>query len=461
MDVAERLAERILSAQGSDFPEAAVQRAKMAIMDAIGVTLAGANSEPVMRLKTAVLGTDVAGPSLLFGERNRIPSLDAALINGAALHALDFDDFNAAMGSHPSAPLVPALLALGETCGASGQAFVEAYLVGFETETRIARAVNFHHLEKGWHPSSTLGVFGAAGACCRLIGLDRKATANALAIAVSLASGVRANFGTMTKPLHIGHCARNGLMAALLAQNGFTANPRAFEHDHGFLNVFNGAGTFDIERMFEPWWMPPQILNPGVVIKQHPCCVSAHAPIDAALALMAERGLKADSVAAIEARCHPRRLAHTDRPRPRTTLDARFSIQYCLARAILDGHLRLEHFDGNAHRDYRVRNLMGRIRLVALGEDEQIALKSDFAAVVTFVTQAGERFERRIERPVGYSADDPLPPASELTKFEDCAGRILTPAAVRRLATVLESLESIAAVSEITTIVADGLARQN
>src|SRR5205814_1903781 len=155
---------------------------------------------------------------------------DAALVNGTAAHALDFDDVSNSLGGHPSAPILPAIFALGEVLDrpekpVGGRDFITAYVAGFETETRIARGVHFHHYEKGWHPTATLGVFGAAAASCHLLGLDRAKTAQALAIAASLASGIKANFGTMTKPLHVGHTARNGLFAALLARDGFTANP--------------------------------------------------------------------------------------------------------------------------------------------------------------------------------------------------------------------------------------------
>src|SRR5580704_19501924 len=159
----------------------------------------------------------------------RAPPLIATLINGTAAHALDFDDVSNSLGGHPSAPIVPALFALADQGDCTGQAFIAAYVAGFETETRIARGVHFHHYEKGWHPTATLGVFGATAACCHLMRLTAAQTAQALAIAASFASGIKANFGTMTKPLHVGHTTRNGLFATLLAQGGFTANNAAME----------------------------------------------------------------------------------------------------------------------------------------------------------------------------------------------------------------------------------------
>src|SRR3954454_20470987 len=286
------IAERIGHIAYFDLPPEAVYWAKTAILDTVGVTLAGA-AEPCTQIVARVLaaGTGAgSGECLIFGTDRRAAPLDAALINGTAAHALDFDDVSNSMGEHPSEPIVPVLFTSGEILDSTGREFIAAYVAGFETETRIGRGVNLHHYEKGWHPTATLGVFGAAAACCHLMGLDRAKTAQALAIAASLASGIKANFGTMTKPLHIGHTARNGLFAALLARDGFTANPGALEHRQGFLHVFNGAGNFNADAILADWGRPYDLVSPGIGIKQHPCCGSTHPAVDAMLALRAEYG---------------------------------------------------------------------------------------------------------------------------------------------------------------------------
>jgi len=240
MTIAAELARRIGAIAFDQLPPEAVAWAKVGILDTVGVTLAGAG-ESCARIVSGVAAHS-AGPALLFGSRRCVAPLDAALINGTAAHALDFDDCSNSMGGHPSAPVLPALFALAGTRKVSGREFLAAYIAGFETETRIARGVNFYHYEKGWHPTATLGTFGAAAASAHLLRLDARRTATALGLAASLASGLKANFGTMTKPLHVGHAARNGLMAALLAADGFTASEDAFEHAQGFFLVFNGAG---------------------------------------------------------------------------------------------------------------------------------------------------------------------------------------------------------------------------
>ena len=300
MTIAEALAERIAGVRYDDLPAPALHWAKVAILDTVGCTLAG-SAEPCARIADRVVtGGASSGPSLIFGTDRRAAPLDAALINGTAAHALDYDDVSNSMGGHPSAPLLPALFALAETRNTDGRAFLAAFVTGFETETRIGRGVNFHHYEKGWHPTATLGVFGATAACCHLLGLPQEQTAVALGLAASFASGVKANFGTMTKPLHVGHCSRNGLLAALLAADGFTANPGAFEHKQGFLAVFNGAGNFNADAILRDWGAPWDIVEPSVGIKQYPCCGSTHSAVDAMLMLVREHDLTPAMVARVE-----------------------------------------------------------------------------------------------------------------------------------------------------------------
>ena len=162
----------------------------------------------------------------MFGTSHRTSALDATLINGTASHALDYDDVSGVLGGHHSAPVTAPIFALGEQLKVSGRQALAAYIIGVETEVRLSRAVNFHHYDKGWHPTATLGTFGAAAAAAHLLGLDVARTAKALALAASFACGIKANFGTMTKPLHVGHVGRNGLFAALIAERGFESEPR-------------------------------------------------------------------------------------------------------------------------------------------------------------------------------------------------------------------------------------------
>src|SRR5499427_1136945 len=253
MTIATELARRIRAFTYDGLPDAALERAKTGILDTVGVTLAG-SVEPCAQIMLRVC--TATGPALVFGSAQRVSVTDAALVNGTASHALDFDDCSNTLGGHPSVPILPGLV---------------AYVAGFETETRIARAVNFHHYDKGWHPTATLGIFGATAAASRLLELTQDQTATALAIAASFSSGLKANFGTMTKPLHVGHCSRNGAMAALLAREGFTASADVFEHRQGFFEVFNGAGNYVADAVLRDWAEPFDIVTPGIAIKRYPC----------------------------------------------------------------------------------------------------------------------------------------------------------------------------------------------
>ena len=201
------LAQRVHAFEKGRLTKASIVQAKACILDTIGVILAGF-PEPCTRILLKTPGVATApGPALIFGSARRTSALDAALVNGTASHALDFDDFSSIMHGHHSVPLVSTLLALAEERGGTGEDVIAAYVIGVEVEIRLARAVSSHHYDKGWHSTSTLGVFGAAAAACHLIKLDLASTTMALGIAASLASGLNANFGTMTKPLHVGQAA--------------------------------------------------------------------------------------------------------------------------------------------------------------------------------------------------------------------------------------------------------------
>ena len=457
--IIEGIAERIGHISYGDLPQEAVRWAKAAILDTVGVTLAGA-AEPCTQIVARVLAAGAGqtnGGCLIFGTANRAAPLDAALINGTAAHALDFDDVSNSMGGHPSAPVVPALFALGEILDCTGRDFIAAYVAGFETEARIGRGVNLHHYEKGWHPTATLGVFGAAAACCHLMGLDRAKTAQALAIAASLAAGIKANFGTMTKPLHVGHTARSGLFAATLAREGFTSNDAALEHRQGFLLVFNGAGNFDADAILADWGRPYDIVHPGVGIKQHPCCGSTHPAVDAMLALRAGHdpghGIVPGKVARIDSWTHPRRLAHTDRPDPQSGLDAKFSVQYCLARALLDGHIVLEHFEGEAFRDPAVRALMRRIHASPFPETVEGG-GEPLGAELRITFDDGRTVATRVERALGRGADNPLPDEALHAKFVNCAGRALPAARVERLRQSLSRLDEAGSLRDVVAAIA-------
>jgi len=459
MSLARQLAERITALHYEDLPPEAVYWSRIAVMDTVGVMLAGA-IEAAPRILEDVLGLHAgSGPSLIFGTRRRASALDAALVNGTAAHALDFDNTADLMGGHVSATLVPALLAAAEAFGASGREVLLAHAAGFETGARIGSAVNYYHTEKGWHPTATLGVFAVAAACARLLKLSVAETETALALSTSLAAGTKANFGTMTKPLHAGQCARGGLMAVLLARKGFTANPGAFEHKQGFFNVFNGAGNYDASRILEGWGAPFDIVAPGASYKQYPCCYSTHAAVEAALNLVREHGtFDAPAVARVDSWTPARGLAHTDRPDPHNALEAKFSVQYCVARALLHGKVVLEHFESDACYDPALRVLLPRVHAAASAK-QYAPSDNPFDAEVRVTLTDGKVFCASVDQPLGRTAATPVAPAQMKAKFENCAQRVLAPDAVAAALRAIDAFEDLDSVREFTTLLEPSISR--
>ena len=451
MQLAEELARRSAALRFEDLPAEAVHWAKVGILDTVGVTVAG-SVEPAARILAQAISPG-PGASLVFGSADRTGALDAALINGTAAHALDFDDCNNTLGGHPSAPILPALFALVDERPTDGRAFIAAYVAGFETECKLALGVNFHHYTKGWHATATLGVHGAAAAACHLLRLDAQRTATAIAIASSLASGIKANFGTMTKPLHVGHCARNGLLAALLAAQDFTANAGAFEHSQGFLDVFNGPGTYDAARTLAHWGAPFDVVAPGIAVKQYPCCGSTHPALDVMLDLVRRHDLRAETVARIECWTHARRLEHTNRPDPQSGLEAKFSVQYCLARALTDRAIRIEHFEGDAFRDPAVRTILPRVHAAAY-DTTQFPADEHFGAEVRVTTTDGRVLSGKIDEALGRTSANPLPTDRLREKFENCITRVLPAATARTLADTIERLDTLADMRTLSALLA-------
>lgn len=448
-----RLAARISEVGYNRLPPVAVETAKRGILDTIGVTLAGAREETTAVVAAALRKTAAQGPALLFGTSDRVDVLNAALINGTASHALDFDDCSNTLGGHPSAPILPALWAIAP--GATGKDFIAAYAAGFECETRIARAVNFHHYEKGWHPTATLGTFGSAAACGHLLKLTVDQLATALALAASMAAGIKANFGTMAKPFHVGQTTRNGLLAALLAKEGMTANAGALEHPQGFFAVYNGAGNFDPDRMLAQWGDPFDLADPGIAFKRHPCCGSTHPAVDAMLLLRERHGLVPERVAKIESWTHPRRLAHTNRPDPRSGLDGKFSIQYVLARVLMHGIVSMAHFSDEAVRDAATRATMARVHAVGDASIEREA-GGHFFCRLRIATTNGQTVEHLQDRPIGRDNHHPLPPGALEAKFRDCAGVVLEAPAVESLIAQCATLETLPDMSAVLDSIATG-----
>jgi 2-methylcitrate dehydratase PrpD len=442
------LAEFVTKSRWDDCPAEAVDIARRAILDCLGVMLAG-SIEPAARIVAEVARAEGGSPlATVVGTPLRTGTVWAALANGTAAHALDFDDTNFAMLGHPSAPVLSAALAAGELTMADGRALVHAFLLGFEVETTMASVMNPPHYEKGFHATGTLGTMGAAAAAARLLGLDAGQTRAALSLAASQASGLKENFGTMTKPFHAGHAARSGVLSALLARDGFTASEQAIEGPQGYFAVL-GAGKRE-ERELESLGAPWKILTSGVAVKLYPSCACTHSIIDSALELQRTHRIRPEQVAQVTVGVNaavPRILIHSN---PRSGLEAKFSGEFSAAAALCDGRVGIATFRDDRTEDPTIRELMTRVRLVV---DPEIPgdLERHMWTRVTVRLRDG-REVAIAPRPVPGHPGLPLSMDQLREKFMDCARIVLPEDRADSVRQMVEQLDGCPDLRSLTAI---------
>jgi 2-methylcitrate dehydratase PrpD len=437
MTAIERLADFVVGAQ---IPADARSAAGAAWLDTIGVMIAGA-LEPSARAVQAAARLEGGEPRCrIVGTPQTTSASWAALANGTAAHALDYDDMCFVSLAHPSAPLVAASLAAGELARCTGRALLDAWVVGFEIEAVLGGAMNPRHYTQGWHCTSTLGTIGAAGAAARLLGLGRAAVVHCLAVAASEASGLKENFGTDAKPLHAGLAARNGIVAALLAKNGLTASARALDGKQGFLVAMGSehAELGDAVHTLGTRW---EILETGVTIKLYPSCAATHPALDAILDLRREHGFTDADVESITIGVDAVTPTILTYPRPATGLEAKFSMEHCAAAAVAHGRVGLDTFDPAMIHDARIAAVLPRIA---------VAVDATLRADAPALTQARVTIKLRDGRTLTTYADGargyPARPATgeELAdKFRACAGRVLEPQRAEAAMVMLRSLDQL------------------
>jgi 2-methylcitrate dehydratase PrpD len=430
-------------------PAGARARAADAFLDTVGVTLAGA-SEPVSRIVQRVIAAEGGDGCHVFGTSGRASATGAALANGTSAHALDFDDMCFVSLAHPSAPLVPAILAAADVVGASGRAVLDAYIVGFEIEGRLGRLMNPRHYQRGWHCTSTIGTMGAAAAASRVLRLDAAATGHALAIAASEASGFKENFGSMVKPLHAGLAARNGVLAALLARQGVTASPRAIDGPQGFLAVMDGertaAGEADVADLGVRW----EIVDTGVTVKLYPSCAGTHPSLDAVLDLRRREDLAADDIDRIEIGVDAITPTVLIYERPSSGLEAKFSMPFCIAAAMVDGRVGIDTFEPAKLAAPAIVALMPRVTmrvdpaLDGVGPPLTRARVSVRLRDGRVLTQAANGARGYPDHP---ASDDEL-----REKFMGCARRALPDASARQALELLRQIDRVEDVRTLTRI---------
>ena len=429
-------------------PAGARARAAVAVLDTVGVTLAGA-SEPASRIVQQVVAREGGDACGVFGTSVRASMSGAALANGTAAHALDYDDMCFVSLAHPSAPLVPAALAAAEAERLPGRAVLDAYVVGFEIEARLGSLMNPRHYRRGWHCTSTLGTIGAAAAVSRLLGLDARTAGHALAIAASEASGLKENFGTMVKPLHAGLAARNGVLAALLAREGMTASELALDGPQGLLHAMDseGRGLVDAIADLGARW---EILDTGITVKLYPSCAGTHPSLDAILDLRRREGFTAADVERIEVDVDsivPTILIYD---RPATGLEGKFSLPFCAAAAVVSGRVGIETFEPASLTNSEVTSLMARITMRV-----EPALDRDAPPLTHARVHISLRDGRMLVQEANGARGYPAHPASDAeldAKFIACARVALSPSAASQALGLLKGIEQLEDVRSLTAI---------
>ncbi|HXD97265.1 MAG TPA: MmgE/PrpD family protein [Candidatus Acidoferrum sp.] len=441
-----RLAEFVVKTSLRDCPDAALAQVRRAALDSLGVVLAGA-PEPVAMSVRAVARAEGGAPlCTVIGTSLRTSPTWASLANGTAGHAHDFDDTSFALMGHPSVPLLAAALAAAEAEPADGAAVVLAYLVGFEVSAALGAALNPDHYTRGWHATASIGSIGCAAAASSVLRLDPVQTRHALGLAASLASGLKENFGSMTKPFHAGHAARNGVFAAMVAREGLTASDSALEGRQGYAAAFSqttlAPDAFD--ALGQRW----QVLTSGIAIKPYPSCALTHSAIDALLALRARHGLAADQVAEVSVGVNhvvPDVLRHAS---PTSGLERKFSMQFCAAAALATGRVDLGSFGDGPVTDTGTRELMGRVRMVV---DPKLpdGLNEHAWTRVSVRLRDGRTLESAPRGASGHP-DQPLTDAQLRDKFLACAIPLIGAGEAEGVAAQLTHLEDIPDIRALT-----------
>lgn len=457
MGATETVAQFVTTLTTRDIPQEAFRRARVALLDCIGCAVAGARFPSSTLLLDFIRDCGGAPQATVVGTALRTSAPDAALANGMLSSALLYEDTCLIMPGHSTATLLPVLLALGETRHLSGQALLDAYVVGFELEAALGPAIAPDHYERGWHATATVGTMGAAAAACRLLGLDAERVRMALGIATSLAAGSRQNFGAMMQAFHSGVAARNGVTAALLAQRGFSADPAILESRMGFCNLY-GVGTAKLDAAMAGLGREYALLGPNLYLKLYPCGFPLQRPIDCAIELAEAHDLKAEDIEEISCGVHyliPETVFHVN---PQTGLQGRTSIPYCVARAILDRRMGLAQFTDEKVQDPAVRALMARVKTVVPVELGRAALRGRVnaiaaPAVMEIRLRNGRTVSTRVEQFRG-AGERPLT-ASELAgKFRECAGTVLDAARVTRLQEMIENLGKLDDAADLAALLA-------
>jgi 2-methylcitrate dehydratase PrpD len=441
------LAEFVVSFDLTQVPAHVVERARVAFIDTIGVSVAGSHEEVAHIVAEMVNAEGSSAQCTVIGQSLRASPQLAALANGVANHAMDYD-FTFLNGQSVAA-VIPALLAVAETTKAAPADVLGAFIVGCEVAARINRSSLRLGNDGGWHITGIVGVIATTAACAKLMKLPVDQVANAIGIAVSLSSGIAVNYGTMTKPLHCGNAARNGIMAARLASKGFTSHAAAFEGSNGFYASFGRALPTDFAP-FNDLGKRWDLVEIGFQTKYYPCGGRGHTAIEAALLLRDKVGSRLEDITNIHCLVSPSSAKRINTNYPGDVEAAKFSAAYVIAYSLVYGIPKIKAFTPAALRDVQVQAMA---KLVTAGADPQ--LKDGFGespAILKITLKGGETFEQRRDYPTG-SAKLPLTAAQLEEKFMDCATQTISVDAAKKLFAIVSTFEKQPSFGEFFTLV--------
>jgi 2-methylcitrate dehydratase PrpD len=452
------VARFVVETPADAIPSSVLALGKRSVLDGIGLALAGqaAESGQLVRQYLASLGC-ATGPSTIVGTDLRLAPRFAAFSNGVAIHADDYDDTQLATAAdrvyglltHPTAPVLPAVLALAEREGRSGADTLAAYVIGVEVECKVCEAMAPRHYQNGFHSTGTVGTIGAAAGAARLLGYDRDRTRRSLGIAASQAAGLRENFGTMTKPFHAGRAAESGVMAAELAGLGWTAAPTILEAARGFYQA--AAGGYDPHLIEGQLGAPWTFDSPGISIKPHPSGSLTHPGMGLVLDLIRQHDLRPEQVRRVKVgtnRHMPNALIHH---RPRTELEAKFSMEFCLAILLLERRAGLAEFTDAVVNRPDVQAMIEKVEF-GVHPEAEAAGYDRMTTIIDVELADGRTVSGRADFGKG-SPTNPLSDAELEAKFRECvAWGGLSPAATDQVAELAWRLEEVADIRELTTL---------
>jgi len=456
MGATEKIARFIADTGYENIPRDAVEKAKRTALDCLAAALAGV-VEPVSQTITAYV-TKLGGPpqASVIGAGLRVSVPDAALANGSIAHALDYDDCGVKIG-HPSVLVLPAVLSLGEHLGASGQDTLAAYILGLEVEGKLALHADFKLMQARLNHQTWYGSIGAAAACAKLLRLDVAKTRMALGIAANFACGLAANHGSMAAAAGAGNACRNGVVAALMAQEGFTANLNIIEAKNGFYDTLVGPGHYDAERMAESLNDPFYIQSPGIGLKKYPSCYHTHRALDGVFQLMEEHRLSDKDIAEVEVGTSERAMRVLAFSEPATPYQAKYSMPHCIAAALVDHQVTRDTFTSHKMEDRGIVEARKKVHLsfpdvpiwpglADVGPDTEFV-----GNPVTIRTTDGRSYSARVDIPRG----DPALPLTDdelLAKYRECGRSQLRPDDIERSVGLVLGLERVADIGTLMAI---------